>query len=188
MAHYYRPSAPQRSASSAALFQPVAGVPSHDGWSGSLLKRGAGNAAFKLRFFVLPRDTNRLLWYEDERGWQSSPPHRAVQIVGVGEAISASGEHRFCFDVWAKELDAGSKARGGVLTRMLRRKGSTTDGSLYRLAAGSYAEASGWLRALRSCLPAPEAAEPLIEDSEEAAVIPSPPPPPAAAHSKPHCC
>ena len=111
-------------ASSAALFQPVAGVPSHDGWSGSLLKRGAGNAAFKLRFFVLPRDTNRLLWYEDERSWQSSPPHRAVQIVGVGEAISASGEHRFCFDVWAKELDAGSKARGGVLTRMLRRKGS----------------------------------------------------------------
>ena len=143
MAHYYRPSAPQRSASSAALFQPVAGVPSHDGWSGSLLKRGAGNAAFKLRFFVLPRDTNRLLWYEDERGWQSSPPHRAVQIVGVGDAISASGEHRFCFDVWAKELDAGNKARGGVLTRMLRRKGSTTDGSLYRLAAGSYAEAVG---------------------------------------------
>ena len=150
---------------------PVPLVPQHGGFSGLLRKQGAGNSAWKQRYFVLPRDTNRLLWYEDKHEWHAEPakPHRAVRVVGLGASSTESAQRMHVFEVWANELersDAPGKARGGVFTRMLRRASTThitseapQKGSCcYRLAAGSADEAAAWIAALSACLPAEQRA------------------------------
>ena len=152
---------------------PVAQVPSHGGFSGLLRKQGAGNSAWKLRYFVLPRDTDRLLWYEDKHMWHAEPakPHRAVRIVGLGSTNMDDGGGLSVFEVWATELessDSPGKARGSIVTRMIRRINSSNEApqkgsACYRLAAASAAEATAWVAALNACLQAEQRVEQRVE-------------------------
>ena len=165
------------------LLNEVPGVPPHDGRAGHMLKQGAGTKSWKRRWFVLPRNTDRLLWWDEDRNWQAQKPHRGVRLVAVElcAAEDCAPPGHVAFDVWASELGAADRSaaatggkkpagkltsNGGMLTRMLRRNASGSGGgetpggvrlpsgcNRFRLAASSHAEAQKWVCAIRACVP-----------------------------------
>ena len=150
----------------------VAPADCHPGYSGILLKQGIGNRTWKRRWFMLPRGSDRLLWFSEEhRGARvtSATPKGTIQVVGISERIEAVSAG-FAFDVWGRYLNKGDAGGGagapvvkssGLVRTMLRRKLGARDGSndpatndatRYRLAATLQGEAAAWQAALNTCL------------------------------------
>ena len=110
-------------------------VPSRAGRSGYLLKQGAGNRAWKSRWFVLPGRDQLLLYYEETH---AIVPKRIVRVVAPvaarPEAIELNGHTGYAFDVWAVEPKegAGAVAAQQVRARAIRRNSSEFFGAILR--------------------------------------------------------
>ena len=89
-------------------------VPAHPGFSGPLFKEGGGR--WEPHWYVLPRNTNRLLCYDNERQARAAgAPRRVLQVVTVGDEVAEVAADSvgggLAFDVWAKEASLQGRRR-----------------------------------------------------------------------------